>query len=102
MDRYLIYLILGIVIITGILYYVVGDFYKVIDLSSKITLLTGLLLVIIGYLFRFIVLNYAEKINLENAINVVVNKFLITSIYLIFISILEQVIVRIIPKKRII
>lgn len=62
MDRYLIYLILGIVIITGILYYVVGDFYKVIDLSSKITLLTGLLLVIIGYLFRFIVLNYAEKL----------------------------------------
>lgn len=94
------FLILGIVIITGVLYYVVGDLLRVIDLSSKIALLTGVLLVIIGYLIRFIVLNYVEKINLNNAINVVVNKFLITSIYLIIISILEQVIARLIPKKR--
>ena len=94
------FLILGIVVITGVLYYVVGDLLRVIDLSSKIALLTGVLLVIIGYLIRFIVLNYVKKINLNNAINVVVNKFLITSIYLIIISILEQVIARLIPKKR--
>jgi len=102
MDKYLIILLLGIIIITGFLYYVIGDIRKVIDLSSKFALVTGILLVIAGYLIRFMLINSIKGINLTNAINVVVNKFLITSIYLIIISIIEQVIVKLIPKKRVI
>jgi len=100
MDKYLIMLILGIILITSLLYYVIRDLRKVIDLSSKITLLTGIFLVLLGYLIRYLVLNNIQVINLNNAVNVVVNKFLTTSIYLIIISIIEQLVVRLFIQKR--
>lgn len=102
MDKYLIMLILGIILVTGLLYYVIRDLRKVIDLSSKITLVTGVFLVFLGYILRYLIINNVRVINLDSAVNVLVNKFLVTSIYLILISILEQLIVRIIPKKIVI
>lgn len=78
------------------------DFGRVIDLSSKITLFTGVFLVFLGYLFRYLILVNADKFNLDRVTFLIVNKFLITSIYLIGISIFEQLVVRIFYKKRVI
>jgi len=99
MDSYLLMMLLGILVITILLYIVIKDLAKVFDLSSKITLLSGVLLVILGYLIRYLILNNVSVINLNKASNVVVNKFLITSIYLIGISIFEQLVSKIIKKK---
>ena len=78
------------------------DLIKVIDLSSKITLFTGVLLVFIGYLLRYFLLNQIRVINLNNATNIIINKFLITSIYLIGISIFEQLVIKLFHRKRVI
>jgi len=102
MDSYLLMMLLGILVITILLYIVIKDLAKVFDLSSKITLLSGVLLVILGYLIRYLILNNVSVINLNKASNVVVNKFLITSIYLIGISIFEQLVSKIIPRKKVI
>lgn len=78
------------------------DLIKVIDLSSKITLFTGVLLVFIGYLLRYFLLNQIRVININNATNIIINKFLITSIYLIGISIFEQLVIKLFHRKRVI
>lgn len=95
-------MLLIILIITVILYLMMKDLGKVIDLSSKITLFTGVFLVLLGYLVRYFILNNIAIIDLNDATYIIVNKFLITSIYLIGISILEQLIVRIFYRKRVI
>lgn len=95
-------MLLIILLITVILYLMMKDIGKVIDLSSKITLFTGVFLVLLGYLVRYYILNNIGIINLNDATYIIVNKFLITSIYLIGISIFEQLIVRIFYRKRVI
>ena len=91
-----------ILIITVILYLVMKDLGRVIDLSSKITLFTGVFLVLLGYLIRYFILKNIGIMNLNGATYVIVNKFLITSIYLIGISIFEQLIVKLFYIKRVI
>ena len=102
MDNYLLLMLLIILVITIILYLIMKDLIKVIDLSSKITLFTGVFLVFLGYLIRYFILNNIGIINLNSATNIIVNKFLITSIYLVGISIFEQIIIKLFYRKRVI
>lgn len=95
-------MLLIIMAITLVLYVIMRDLGKVIDLSSKITLFTGVFLVFLGYLVRYLIINNIGIFNLRGVTYVIVNKFLITSIYLIGISIFEQLVVRIFYRKRVI
>ena len=83
------YFLLLILMLTTILYFVYKDFLKVLKITSIVTGISGLLTLIIGYLLKYILEGNINFINISKVTDIILNKFVINSIYLLLLSLVE-------------
>ena len=87
----MIYLIIGIIIITIIIYFLLKDIYKLLRLTSIITILSGYLTIIIGYIVTNIIKNKVSFINISKITKPIFNECVDKGLILILIGTIELI-----------
>lgn len=99
MNIYITYLL--ILILTIILFIIIKDKRKVLNLTGILTISSSILLIIITYTIKTIISMNLRTINLSIITNFLFMKFLINSLILFTIGILEILISKFIYPKKI-
>ena len=88
----MIYLIIGIIIITIIIYLILKDIYKLLRLTSIITISSGYLTIVIGYITISIIKNKISSINISKITSPILNECVDKGLILILIGAIELII----------
>lgn len=85
----MIYLILIILVLTSILYFIYKDFFKILKITSIVTIISGVLTFGISYLFKYFMYKNLSFINVSDVIDIIVFKFVLNGIYMLIIGLVE-------------
>lgn len=85
------YFYIIIIILTIIMYYIIKDLYKMLRITSIITISSGYLTLLIGYIATSIVNNKLSFINISKITNIIFNKNLDKALVLLLIGGIELI-----------
>ena len=98
MNIYLMYFL--IIVITTIIFLLIGDKIKAIRLSGILTISSSILLIITTFIIKIFINNSINFVNLSFITNYLFIKFIYTSIILLIIGLLEILISKYMYKKN--
>lgn len=87
----MIYLIISIIIITSIIYYLLKDIYKLLRLTSILTIISGYTTIVIGYITTINIRNKINFINISKITSPIFNKCIDKGLVLILIGAIELI-----------
>ena len=87
----MIYLIIAIIILTIILYFILKDLFKLLRITSIITITSGYLTIITGYITRNILNSQITIFNISKITGIIFDKNLRNGLILILIGAIELI-----------
>lgn len=85
----MIVLILIILFLTICLYFIYKDWLKILKITSIVTISSGILTFTIGYLVKYFMNKNLNFINISDVIDIIASKFVLNSIYLLILGLIE-------------
>ncbi len=96
----MLYILILILVISLLLFLIIKDFQVYLKINGIVMVVSSLLIFIFGIVIRYLINNYIDVINLSKVSLFMLKRFMVISLILFLVGILEFTISKLIKSKK--